>query len=259
MLLISCATIMPAFALLGSGEFLPWAREVDAWCAEQSTAPSERVLVLPTASAPEGDEVFENWGAMGAAHYTSLGLSPQVLPLKTREDASRAELVDTVADSRIVFFSGGNPGYLAKTLSDTPFWEAVLDAIAHGTAFGGCSAGATAVGTVAPDVTSALTSIDELEWVSGLPLFTQAIIPTHFDAVDTFFPGLKQIIFDTRPVDNILFGIDEDTAACGDGSSWTVLGKRAVTIVHADGTGPTEHMSGTTMSCDIGLQLGPRF
>ena len=250
---------MAVFAMLGSGEFLPWAREVDAWCVERATAPSERVLILPTASAPEGDEVFEHWGGMGAAHYTALGLSPQVLPLKTREDADRAELVDAVADSRLIFFSGGNPGYLAQTLIDTPFWDAVLDAIAHGTALGGCSAGATAVGTSAPDVTSALTSIDDLVFVPGLPLFTRAILPTHFDAVDTFFPGLRQIIFDSRPADQILFGIDEDTAACGDGTSWTVLGKRAVTIVNADGTGPTEYMSGSTVSCDLGLALGPRF
>jgi len=250
---------MAVFALLGSGEFLPWAREVDAWCAENATAPSERVLILPTASAPEGDEVFEHWGGMGAAHYTALGLSPQVLPLKTRADADRAELVDAVADSRLIFFSGGNPGYLATTLRDTPFWEAVLDAIAHGTALGGCSAGATAVGTTAPDVTSALTSVDDVVWVPGLPLFTRAIVPTHFDAVDTFFPGLRQIIFDSRPADQILFGVDEDTAACGDGAEWTVLGKRAITIVNADGTGPTEYMSGSSVSCDLGLALGPRF
>jgi cyanophycinase len=250
---------MAVFALLGSGEFLPWAREVDVWCAERATATTDRVLILPTASAPEGDDVFDRWAGMGAAHYSALGLAPQVLPLKTREDASRPEIVEAVADSRIIFFSGGNPGYLAETLRDTPFWEAVRDALAHGTALGGCSAGATAVGSVAPDVTSSTISLDTLRWVPGLPLFTQASIPTHFDAVDSFFPGLRQYIFDSRPPENVLFGIDEDTAACGDGSSWTVVGRGAVTIVHADGTGPTEHPSGSSIECGLGLSLGARF
>jgi cyanophycinase len=217
------------------------------------------VLILPTASAPEGDDVFDRWAGMGAEHYSALGLAPQVLPLKTREDASRPEIVDAVADSRIVFFSGGNPGYLAETLRDTPFWEAVRDALAHGTALGGCSAGATAVGSTAPDVTSSTVSLDTLRWVPGLPLFTQASIPTHFDAVDSFFPGLRQFIFDSRPPDNVLFAIDEDTAACGDGKSWTVIGRGAVTIVNADGTGPTEHPSGSSVECDLGLSLGARF
>jgi cyanophycinase len=250
---------MAVFALLGSGEFLPWAKEVDTWCAERATASTDRAIILPTASAPEGDEVFDRWAGMGAQHYTSIGLTPMVLPLKTREDASRGELVDAVADSRIIFFSGGNPGYLAKTLRDTPFWEAVRDAVAHGTALGGCSAGATALGTLAPDVTSALTSIDDLQWVPGLPLFTRGSIPSHFDAVDSFFPGLRQMIFDWRPENEPLLGIDEDTAACGDGKTWTVLGKRAITIVEADGSGPTEYFSGSTVECDLGLSLGARF
>jgi cyanophycinase len=250
---------MAVFALLGSGEFLPWSREVDAWCAERATAPSERVVVLPTAAAPEGDDVFDRWAGMGAEHYTRLGLQPQVLPLKVREDASRPEIVDAVADSRIIFFSGGNPGYLAETLRDTPFWEAVRDAIAHGTALGGCSAGATAVGSTAPDVTSATISLDTLRWVPGLPLFKQAVIPTHFDAVDSFFPGLKQLIYESRPPDNVLMGIDEDTAACGDGSSWTILGRGAVTVVGSDGTGPTEYRAGVSIDCDLGLSLGAPF
>ena len=45
-----------------------------------------------------------------------------------------------------------------------------------GTALGGCSAGATAVGAEAPDVTSSTASMDDLRFVEGLPLFTRAVI-----------------------------------------------------------------------------------
>lgn len=250
---------MAVFALLGSGEFLPWARDVDRWAAEQATASSDRALILPTASAPEGDDVFNMWAGMGAEHFTAIGLQPQVLPLKKREDASRPEIVDEVADARYIFFSGGNPGYLAETLRDTPFWEAVLDALAHGTAFGGCSAGASAVGSVAPDVTSATIDLKDLRWVPGAPLFTRASIPTHFDAVESFFPGLRQFIIDSVPADNVMFAIDEDTAACGDGETWTVMGKGAVTVIGADGGDPVEHAAGSTVTCPLGLALGTRF
>jgi hypothetical protein len=41
---------MSLFALLGSGEFLPWTSEVDDWVLERATG--EGVLILPTASAP---------------------------------------------------------------------------------------------------------------------------------------------------------------------------------------------------------------
>jgi cyanophycinase len=250
---------MAVFALLGSGEFEPWAREVDRWCAERATSPTDRAIVLPTASAPEGDDVFDRWAGMGAEHYSSIGLAPMVLPLKTRADASRPEIVDEVADARIIFFSGGNPGYLANTVRDTPFWEAVLDAIAHGTAFGGCSAGATAVGSIAPDVTSSTINPADIEYVPGAPLFTRGFIPTHFDAIDSFFPGLRQMILDARPPDQVLFGVDENTAACGDGKSWTVIGSRAVTVVDPASPELVEHFAGSTITCDIGLTLGSRF
>ena len=250
---------MPTFVLMGSGEFLPWAREVDTWAAEQATASSDRALILPTAAAPEGDDTFNRWAAMGAEHFTAIGLQPQVLPLKTRDDASRAEIVDQVAGARYIFFSGGNPGYLATTLIDTPFWEAVRDAVAHGTAFGGCSAGASAVGSSAPDVTSATVGMDDLVFRPGLPLFTEAVIAAHFDMLETYLPGLRRFIVDLRPDGQVLFGIDEDTAACGDGTTWTVRGKGAVSIVGRDGGDMTEHPSGSTVECTTGLALGARF
>ena len=34
-----------------------------------------RVLILPTASAKEGDEVFDGWGSKGLEHFDSLGIA----------------------------------------------------------------------------------------------------------------------------------------------------------------------------------------
>ena len=79
---------MTAIALLGSGEFEPWARPVDKWCADHVKASSNRALVVPTASAPEGDNVFRRWGEMGVKHYEAIGFTPQVLELCVRADAS---------------------------------------------------------------------------------------------------------------------------------------------------------------------------
>ena len=66
-------TIGPGrFLLLGSGEFEPWAGEAERFAL--ADAPGDgSVAVLATASAREGDAVFERWIGMGLAHYTSLG------------------------------------------------------------------------------------------------------------------------------------------------------------------------------------------
>jgi cyanophycinase len=231
---------MTAIALLGSGEFEPWARPVDTWCAEQATASSDRALVIPTASAPEGDEVFRRWGQMGIDHYRAIGLTPEVLELRERADATKAEIVDAVKDARLVFFSGGNPGYLAETLNGTPFWDAVVAAVTGGaTALGGCSAGAAFLGTTAPFVAG-----DALHhWTDGTKLLPHAYIMVHFDMLDEYIPGLRELLLDMRPKGTIAVGIDENTALQGDGERWLVVGSGSVWI-SANGNELTPHAAG---------------
>jgi cyanophycinase len=218
---------MTAIALLGSGEFEPWARPVDKWCAEQATASSNKVLIIPTAAAPEGEEVFRRWGQMGIDHYRAIGLAPEVLQLRERADASKAEIVGAVKDARLVFFSGGNPGYLAETLNGTPFWDAVVAAVTSGeTALGGCSAGAAFLGTTAPYVAG-----DALDhWTDGTKLLPRAYVMVHFDMLDEYIPGLRELLLDMRPKDTVAVGIDENTALQGDGEHWQVVGSGSVWI-----------------------------
>ncbi len=212
---------MTAIALLGAGEFEPWARPVDTWCAEHATASSDRVLVVPTASAPEGDETFQRWGRMGIDHYRAIGLAPEVLDLRERADASKREIVDAVQGARLVFFSGGNPGYLAEALIGTPFWDAIVAGVTSGeTAMGGCSAGAAFLGATAPFV--AQDSFDH--WSEGTKLLPLAYVIVHFDMLNTYVPGLRDMLLDMRPKDSITVAIDENTALYGDGEHWRVQG-----------------------------------
>ncbi|TMK81565.1 MAG: hypothetical protein E6G46_07530 [Actinobacteria bacterium] len=234
---------MTAIALLGSGEFEPWARPVDTWCAEQATAASERVLVVPTASAPEGNDVFERWGRMGIEHYDAIGLAPEVLELRNRADAQTTEFVDAVHDARLVFFSGGNPGYLAETLIGTPFWDAVVAAVTSGeTALGGCSAGAAFLGASAPYVAG--DSLDH--WADGTKLLPRAYIVVHFDMLNRYVPGLRDMLLEMRPKDTVIVGIDENTALCGDGKRWRVTGSGSAWI-GADGNELSAHPDGATL------------
>ncbi|TMK54440.1 MAG: hypothetical protein E6G59_02735 [Actinobacteria bacterium] len=234
---------MTAIALLGSGEFEPWARPVDTWCAEQATSASERVLVVPTASAPEGNDVFERWGRMGVEHYDAIGLAPEVLELRNRADAQTTEIIDAVQGARLVFFSGGNPGYLAETLAGTPFWDAVVAAVTSGeTALGGCSAGAAFVGASAPYVAG--DSLDH--WADGTKLLPRAYIVVHFDMLNTYVPGLRDMLLEMRPRDTLTVGIDENTALCGDGQHWRVIGSGSAWI-GADGNELTAHPDGATI------------
>jgi len=221
---------MTTLALFGAGEFLPWARDVDRWCVETASVGGDRVMVAPTASAPEGKETFDRWARMGIEHYEALGLRPEVLDVRTRADAMDPAAARAVEGARLIYFSGGDPGYLAETLTGTPLWRAIAEAAASGTALGGCSAGAMFLGVRAPFIGREGVG----RWVDGVRFLPRAFVLAHFDALDSYRAGLQALMLDECPPDCVAIGIDENTAMCGDGSTWTVSGSGGVTIRASD-------------------------
>ena len=211
-----------SIALLGSGEFEPWTEEVDRWLLDRATGDGT-VLILPSASAPEGDKVFDNWAQMGLTHYGRLGIPAEVVPLKTRDDAERQELATMLSSASMAYFSVGNPAYLAGILLGTPFWSELLAALGRGMAYAGCSAGIACLGEVAPD--SSIRDFTSKEiWKPGLRLFPRTQFGPHWDALDTYVPGLRRMFMAAVPEEWRLLAIDEHTAVMGDGAEWHVVG-----------------------------------
>jgi cyanophycinase-like exopeptidase len=232
-----------AYALLGSGEFDPWTTSIDRWLLGRDGASGGRVLILPTASAAEGDDVFDMWARKGLDHYGRQGIEAAVVPLKTREDAHRDDVVASLEDASVAFFSGGNPAYLSSVLQDSPFWRALLRAMDRGLAYAGCSAGVACLGDIAPD--SARVEFDEHLWQPGLKLFPGFWFGPHWDALDGFAPGLTDFIVSEVPREATLVAIDENTALVGDGSRWDVVGVASAHVMH-DGNW-THHGSGSSL------------
>jgi cyanophycinase-like exopeptidase len=238
---------MSEFGLLGSGEFEPWSAEVDRALLERATGDG-RVLIIPAASAKEGAEVFDSWGSKGLAHFGALGVPAEVVPLKSREDAQRDDLVATVNDASVAYFSGGNPAFLASVLAGTPFWDGLVRAMERGLAYIGCSAGVACLGDRAPD--SDTQRFADGFWEPGLGVFHGVWFGPHWDALDGYVPGLSEFIVSSVPSGEVLFAIDEDTAAVGDGANWSVVGAAGVHIYrdgewshHPAGSGFTFELS----------------
>lgn len=215
----------PRFGLLGSGEFEQWAGEVDRWLLER--AGDGRVLVAPTASAPEGEDVFLRWAQRGLEHYGSLGAEPDLLPLRTRRDADDPEVASCLEDASLVFFSGGNPAYLAATLAGTLTWERLRERMRDGLALGGCSGGVAFLGRRAPD-TSVADPTAEGVWRSGLRVFDPVVFAPHWDTVDDHLPGFRAWVERTLEDAVALVTLDERTALVGDGRSWRVVGRGSI-------------------------------
>ena len=81
-----------AVALLGSGEFEPWTRELDRSLLDRATSGDGTVAIVPTASALEGSR-FHDWAEKGLRHYSDLGVPARLVDLRGRDDADRADVV----------------------------------------------------------------------------------------------------------------------------------------------------------------------
>lgn len=64
-------------ALVGAGEFLEAMNPVDRALLER--AGGQRVVVLPTASAPDGPGVPGRWASMGVEHFNRLGAQTEAI------------------------------------------------------------------------------------------------------------------------------------------------------------------------------------
>jgi cyanophycinase len=200
--------------------------------------------VVPTASAHEGEQIFSSWGDKGLAHYGTLDVPAQVLPLRRRDDAFREDVVGRLDDASLVFFSGGNPARLADALRATPFWRALSAAVEDGLPFGGCSAGIAFLTERTYD--SDALELDSV-WRPGLGFVRDALFGPHWDQVDTWMEGASDFIVGSVADGEVFVGLDEETAMVGDGRSWSVLGRRRVHVLRGG--------SWTTYEPGLGFEL----
>jgi cyanophycinase-like exopeptidase len=224
--------LRPTMALLGSGEFEPWARDVYVHALRRHDHDDGTTLIVPTAIWQEGEEAFEAAGRERREYFASMGLRTLVAPIRDHEDAFRAEIVRMTHGASFIFFCGGHPEYLVEVLRDSPFWAAVLEARERGVVLGGCSAGTWMWGELVPD--SSAEELADHGFFPGLQVLPKVVLAPHWNSLDTFIPGLQGHVLRHLPPDCALVGVDDRTAIVGDGETWLVLGEGAVLTVADD-------------------------
>lgn len=212
-------TTTGTIALVGSGEFLPPILPLDQKLLAHVQG-TPRVVVLPTASAPDGGSVPEHWAKMGVEHFSALGAQVEAVMLLTREDALKPELVEQIAQANFVYFSGGKPRYLLETLQDTPAWTAITALYHHGGVIAGCSAGAMVMGAALFNFPKFWQTHPALGLAPGL-----LIIP-HFDEI----PKVMLATLNHTNQETTIVGVDGSTGLIGHAGYWTVYGTGNVTV-----------------------------
>ena len=214
-------------ALVGAGEFLDSMNDVDRQLLDR--AGGNKVVILPTASAPDGAGVPERWIKMGVDHFTGLGAQAVGLLALDRAACADAAMADRVRAANLIYFSGGKPDYLRSTLDGTAVWSAVREVFDRGGVIAGCSAGAMIMGGYVPEF-SARAGVPLINhWQASFALVPDAIVAPHYNE----FPEVMvSVMFGRRPPGTYLIGIDGHTALVGFDHTWQVLGAGRVTVKH---------------------------
>lgn len=215
-------------ALLGSGEYLPIMDEVDKFlltnCGAVGRKP--RVVCLPTAAGDEGPKSVSQWSEMGVNHFTRLGTDVRAVPVINKASANDQNHASAVEEADLIYFSGGDPNYLYRTLKDSLVWQAAQRAWARGAIYAGCSAGAMILSRGMPDFRT--LGIRSMAAFGVIPV--SSIMP-HFDVLPIFGKPLIATLRRRLDEGETMLGIDEDTAAIGKlNEEWTVMGKSKVHV-----------------------------
>lgn len=214
-------------ALIGSGEFTTNVLPIDKFLLSQTKNP--KVAIFPTAAGQESD--YQKWIDMGEKHYAKLGAMVRGFDVKDKDSANSQKIVLEIKDYNFFVFSGGDPGYLLKTIEDSLVWQVILERYKTGSILVGSSAGAMVMGR---KVWGSIYKFDKenvlLPWDKGLNLVEFGILP-HFDIIKNYL-GKKRTkkAFSNIPTDLTVLGIDENTAYINTNGNWIKKGMGKVHI-----------------------------
>jgi cyanophycinase len=215
--------------LVGAGEYLPVMDDVDRYllanCGANDRTP--RVVCLPTAAGQEGEASWQRWNRMGEEHFRGLNAEVHPLPIIDRRSADDDRYVEAIESADLIYFSGGNPAYLYKTMLGSKAWAAAEKAWERGAVYAGCSAGAMILGKHMPDIRTA-----GLRRLVGFGIVPASMVLPHFDQIPSWAPMMLSLVRTRMKPGEFSLGIDEDTALVGKaGEGWHVQGRQKVYII----------------------------
>jgi len=216
-------------ALVGSGEYLPVMDDIDRYLLASVNSKTPRVVCLPTAAGQESDESISRWSSMGVGHFQKLGADVQSLRIIDKESANDAQFEAALENADFIYFSGGDPMYLYKTMNGSRAWTAMQKAWGRGAVYGGCSAGAMILSERIPSFRLAQT-------VEGFGIIPATFLLPHFDAFPVMVKPLTFALKAQLKKGERMIGVDENTALVGKlGGEWKVMGQSKVHVFTREG------------------------
>ena len=196
-----------ALALVGSGEYLPEAQELETELLRFGISRGKRntYIQIPTAAGKAGEDRLDFWRQRGADQAARIGCEVKYLPVLSREDAFDEQWIEEIKSAGLIYFSGGDPVHLAEVFAGTPMWDAIVQSWREGASLAGCSAGAMAFG-------GKIIGIRRSHITEGLGLLPEIEVIPHYDKFLGWLPDRVTAAIVRKDADTALLGIDENTA-----------------------------------------------
>lgn len=227
-----------SLALVGSGEYLPSMQPLEAALIQDAVANGKRRLYvqLATAAGREGIDRLAYWRHLGKEQAERLGIEVLFLPVYDREGALNSEYAQQVEGAALTYFSGGDPQHLARSLYQTPLWDAVNANHRSGGSLAGCSAGAMFLASEVPSLRFLHQSP-----IPGMGLVPNLHVIPHYDVIHKWIPDAAVRLATRIPPGITLTGIDEETALVRRPSEWTAWGQGGVHLLNGKYAGIFRH------------------
>jgi cyanophycinase len=219
-----------AIALVGSGEYLPQMQELETTLLNRavSSGKNNSYVQIPTGAGKEGAVRLEYWKRRGEDQALRIGTKCIYLPIHNREDAFNSEYIERIKDAGLIYFSGGDPAYIAEVFKGSPLWDAIVGEWESGTSLAGCSAGAMAFG-------EKIIGIRRSHVTEGLGLLPEIEVIPHYDKFLGWLPDRVSAAIIREDANTTLLGIDEDTALYFT-DAWRKFGSGKVHVLRGEFT-----------------------
>ena len=219
-----------SIALVGSGEYLPAMAAFEKSLIDDAIAhgKANKFVQIPTAAGRESKDRLEFWKELGARQADLIGAEQIFLPIFDRNSANSDQFADAISDSALVYMSGGDPHYLAQTLTGTPVWKAILKNWQSGGSLAGCSAGAMVLSSEIPNF-----RFLKYGPTPGLNVIGNIRVIPHFNKFFKWIPDAAAKVLMHAPEGSILLGVDEMTALVQRSGKdfWEVNGQAKVHVL----------------------------
>jgi len=86
-------------ALVGSGEYLPVMKDLEAWLLEDRP---RTYVQIATAAAPEGERSLARWHQLGNEAAQRLDAQQVIIDIKNRKDADDPKIAEAIAGAGLI-------------------------------------------------------------------------------------------------------------------------------------------------------------